>query len=121
MKKYDFKVDSSKKVFTIVGGGMFSLEDAQNFMAEYRANVAKINPQDYVLIVDAKDVKVNSPEVIPLLEEMIGLYASTPFKKKFSVVIESSIAQNQVKRVGKDTLTSTFIFVTSYEDALKQI
>jgi len=121
VKKYDFKVDSSKKIFLINGGGMFSLDDAKNFMAEYRLNVAKIDPKEYNLIVDAKDIKVNSPEIIPLLEEMIGLYTATPFKKKFSVIIESTIAQSQVKRVGKDELSAAFIFVPSCEEALKQI
>ncbi|GAB6087877.1 hypothetical protein [Alkaliphilus crotonatoxidans] len=121
MKKYEFQLDHGKKLMLIKSGGMFSLDDAKNFMAEYKKQVGQIDVKNYSLIIDAKDIKVNGPEIVPLLEEMIQLYASTPFKKRFSVIFESSIAQSQVKRVGKDNFTSAFTFVPSLEDALKQL
>ncbi len=121
MKKYEFQVDNGKKLLLIKGSGMFSLDDAKSFMADYKKQITQIDVKDFTLVIDSKDIKVNGPEIVPLLEEMIQLYAATPFKKRFSVIIESAIAQSQVKRVGKNDYTTAFTFVPSVEDALKQL
>lgn len=118
MKKYEFKVNQAEKILLIESRGMFSLEDAKNFMDEYKKTITKINPGDYVLIIDSKDIKTANQEVIPLLEDMIKLYVTTPFKKRITIVMDSAVALSQVKRVGKDDFTNNFIFVNSYEEAL---
>jgi hypothetical protein len=49
------------------------------------------------------------------------MYVEAPFKKRFSVVLESAVAMLQVKKVGGKDNVDPFIMVTSVEEAFKNI
>jgi len=71
------------------------------------------------LIIDAREQKTVSPDTVQLLEKAMNLYSTTPFAKRYSVVLESIVAMSQIKRVGKGV--DQFIMVTNLDDALKDI
>ena len=115
------EVDSSKKVLLVTAGaGMLKLQDFQDFISEFEATIERVNPSEYVLIVDAREIKAVTPELTPLLEKAMKLYIETPFRKRFSVVLESIVALQQAKRVAKDEVEQ-FTMVASVEEALRSL
>jgi hypothetical protein len=48
------------------------------------------------------------------------MYVDIPFKKRFSVVLDSAVAMLQVKKVGKENI-DPFTMVTSVEEAYSKI
>lgn len=119
--KFKFTVDNAKKVVLISASGMFSKEDALELKNDFIAQSRAINSKDYSLIVDSKEVKPNSPDVVPLLEEMLVIYKDTPYKKKIAVLMDSAVAMMQIKRIGKDSFTDTFSIATSLDQAYTMI
>lgn len=113
-------IDYSKKIFFVKASGVILVPEIKDFVNALEEGIKKVNPSQFVLIIDAKEQKTVAPEGAPLLEKCLKLYAETPFKKRFSVVLESAVAMLQVKKVGKDSV-DPFIMVTSVEEAYKNI
>jgi hypothetical protein len=113
-------IDSTKKVFLVKASGVLAAQEIQDFIIAFEENIKKIDARQYALIVDAKEQKTIAPDGAPLLEKVLKLYVDTPFKKRFSVVLESAVAMLQVKKVGKDNI-DPFTMVTSVEEAYKNI
>lgn len=119
---YRMEVKNMNKTFFILAEGFFTMEEGQEFASEYQTKVNSIEPQEFTLIVDAKGVKPSSPEVADALQKVMGMYINVPFKKRFMVNLDSSIAQSQVQRLGKSIPGFDLIeFVDSSEEAFKKI
>lgn len=115
---YRMEVNNSNKTFFILAEGFFTMEEGQKFAGEYQTKVSSINPPEFTLIVDAKGVKPSSPEVAEALQSVMGMYINVPFKKRFMVKLDSSIAQSQVQRLGKSIPGFDLIeFTDSSEEA----
>jgi hypothetical protein len=112
-------VDPVKKVFFVRTSGMVSFDEAKDYINDLEAKIKTVDPSQYSLIIDAREQKAVSPDTVQLLEKALNIYSSTPFAKRYSVVLESTIAMSQIKRVGKGV--DLFTMVTSIEDALKDI
>ena len=117
---YKIEVESAKKVVKATISGMLSLEDVKNYLAELSATCSKISSSEYALIIDAREQKAMSQDAIPYVEQIMKFYTDTPFKKRFSVMLESAIAMSQVNRVGKKEV-ELFEIVTSVEEAYAKI
>ncbi|MCX7709433.1 MAG: hypothetical protein N2484_06235 [Clostridia bacterium] len=119
---YKMEVDAVKKVFLIVAEGFFTMEEGQKFTADYQTKTNSFKPQEYTLIVDAKEIKPSSPEVAQALQAVMGMYIEVPFKKRFVIKLDSTIAQSQVQRLGKALPGFDLLeFVDSIDEALKKI
>ena len=117
---YNFEVNPAKKTFLITTSGMFKKEEAIEFIEEFEKKIKTLDPKQYTLIINAKEQKPSSPDVLPLQEKAIGLYLNTPFAKRFSIEFDSIITMQQIKRVGKNEMLDGFTFVNSLEEALKK-
>jgi hypothetical protein len=117
---YKIEVESAKKVVKATISGMLSLDDVKNYQDELKTTCSKLNISEYVLIIDAREQKAMSQDVIPYVEQIMKFYADTPFKNRFSVMLESAIAMSQVNRVGKKEV-ELFELVTSVEEAYAKI
>lgn len=119
---YKMEVDNSKKVFSIYASGFFSMQEGMQFIAEYQAKTSQINPNEYTLIVDGREVKASAQEVVEQLKNMLMLYMSVPFKKRIIIQQQSVIAANQTKRIAQEIPDfDTIVFVETPEQALENI
>lgn len=111
-------IDPIKKTFKVTVSGMVTANEAREYLNNYEQSIKKIDPKQYTMIMDAREQKTVTQDVISLLEEAIKMYADTPFAKKYAIIIDSAVAMLQVKRVGKDDLSQQFEFVKSLDEAL---
>ena len=114
------EVDSAKKVFHVTVSGIVTAEDAQRYLNELEEKVKGVDPKQYILLIDAREQKTLTADATPLLEKCMKFYTETPFRKRFSVILESAIAMLQVKKVSKEAVDE-FIMVSSVEEAYKNI
>lgn len=115
---YGVTVKQAEKVIIAHAAGYIQAKEASGLIQQFREAVSKVNVGEYALIVDGKDAKAVTADVVPLLQEISGLYISTPFKKKFMVQLNVGIQGNQVKRVTEGAL-GDLEAVSSIEEATK--
>lgn len=114
------EVDSKKKAIIVTASGMLKAEEVSSYINELQDAVKRIDPSQFALIIDAREQKAVAPDAVPHLEKALKLYVDIPFAKRFSVVLESTVAMQQVKRVGKDEVNQ-FIMVNSIDEAFKNL
>ena len=117
-KKYGVTLDTKNKVIISMASGFIKENEAKEIINQFKEAIRKANTSEYGLIVDGSDSKPVSPDVVPLMAEVIKLYTETPFKKKYFVEINSALNQTQIKRVGNGAMAD-FIIVRSQEEAIK--
>lgn len=113
-------VDSEKKVYKIEASGMLKANEVEDLLKQLEESARKYDPKQYILVIDAREQKAFTPETVPYLEKAMKFYTETPFKKRVSVVLDSAIAMQQVKRVSKDEV-GQFVMVSSLEEAYKNV
>ncbi|MEO3946360.1 hypothetical protein [Gorillibacterium sp. CAU 1737] len=114
---YKVTLNSSEKVIISYASGFIKVEDAQDIIDQLKAAFKKVNTNEYALIINGKDAKTVSADVVPLMQEVLELYSNTPFKAKYMVELNSGIQANQVKRVGGE-MTNGMISIGSEEEAI---
>ncbi len=114
------EVDNLKKVFFVKSSGVIELQEIKDYVRSFEEAIKKVDTSQYALIIDAREQKTISPEGAPLLEYCLKLYVDTPFRKRFSVVLESAVAMLQIKKLGKENI-DPFTMVTSVEEAYSKI
>ncbi|PYG87338.1 hypothetical protein LY28_02247 [Ruminiclostridium sufflavum DSM 19573] len=113
---YKVEVDSAKKAVKATISGMLNMDEVKNYLAEMNSVCSKVNPREYALIIDAREQKAMAQDAMPFVEKIMKFYTETPFKRRFSVMLESAIAMSQVNRVGKSEV-DLFEMVSSVEEA----
>lgn len=108
--KYSVKVKPLTKELEIEFIDRFTEGESANFFNEYTKEVKSINPYDYTLILDAKEMKVLQPKVVDILEEAYKLYKETSFKKVIIKVSDNPTVKLQLNRILRKTgLTAEFV------------
>lgn len=117
---YKMEIKTAEKIFFIEIAGFFKMEDAKQYMEDFKKNLMRIpNPRDYHLVIDAKEQKTVPQDVQALLEEAIALYVATPFKSHHTVMFNSAISKSQIMRAGNSAFANTFTFHDTVEEALR--
>lgn len=114
---FNFEINNTKKVFKITASGMFNLAEATAFVNELENNLTKIDAKNYTLIIDAKGQKASPVDVVPLQQKAMGIYMNTPFKKRYSLELDSAVTMAQIKRLGQQALLEKFEFVSSLDES----
>lgn len=117
---FEMKVDSQKKAFIIKVGGFFQEEEAKRFMENYNKNVNSFKASEYSLILVADELSASKPEMIPALENIVGLYKSSGFKNYYSTDPKLAITKMQLKRVANNC-GMNIIFEPTIEDVLNKL
>ncbi|KHD85860.1 hypothetical protein G4D61_14865 [Bacillus ginsengihumi] len=112
-----FQVDHKNKAFIITLGGFAETEKASNFVADLKKEVAKIQVNQFTLIVDSAKLRTFKTEILPVLETSYGLYMSLGFKNILMVKPESVTPRLQLKRIAKKVNFSGE-FIDSLQEAL---
>lgn len=118
---FKIEINSQKKLFHVTTSGFFTLSEAQAYVDDFKNKAKTIDASQYVLLINGKDQKTASTEVATLLESAMDLYMKTPFKKRYSVVMDSVVTMQQIKRLGNKELLNSFKFFNSEEEALRQL
>lgn len=99
---YSIKLDKMEKTVHLVIVGTFTPEQTAKFAKDYQAKIALINPTEYILAFDCRDLDVVPQEMVPSLEACFQLYRSSNFSK---VVIgirkERSIINMQLNHIAR--------------------
>ena len=115
-QNYGVTLNTSDKTIISRASGFIKVEDAAEIIRQLKDAIQKVNTKDYALIVDGKYAMTVSADVVPLLQEVMALYTTTPFKAKYMVELSSGIQANQVKRVAGDH--NELVKIGSVEDAI---
>jgi hypothetical protein len=118
---YKIDINTSKKIFSLVAEGMFTVDEAKNCLKDYESKLKSINVTDYVLLVDARKQSTSIPEVGELLVEALKKYLSTPFKKRYYVKLNSIVAMSQIKRLGGKEFEDKFDVVNTPEEVINSL
>lgn len=102
MKKYEMSVDKVKKELNVRIWGMFGPDDASGFIEEFNKAVTSIQPKEFVLAFDAKELNVSKPEMLPMLEGCFKMYKVIGFKKVIASVGNNITLKMQLGRVGRN-------------------
>lgn len=116
---YKFEKKGNSLVVTV--SGFFTPEEAQAYIADYEKTLKTLKPEETNLILDGKELKASTQEMLPLLEACMNMYVRDKFKKIYMVKFASAVTNSQVARLGKATgLMNNVVMVESVEDALAQ-
>ena len=99
--RYTMNVNRVKKELNIMIEGNFSPEQAQRYVSDYNANVKSINPSEYVLRLDCRDLNVITPDLVDSLEACYILYKSSQFNKVIIEIKQVAILKMQLNRIAR--------------------
>jgi hypothetical protein len=99
--KYSMELDPQKKIFSIYAEGSFSAELGQKYVEEFVQKSNSIEPTDWILTIDVINLNTVGNDAAKILMEVLKLYLSFPYKKRYITTIRNSICNIQVKNMGK--------------------
>ncbi len=97
---YKFEEKGNAVVITV--GGFFTPEEAKTFIGEYESLVKRLDTKSTSLILDGRELKASTQEMIPMLQGCMQLYMRDNFKKVFMIEFDSSVTNSQVARVARE-------------------
>ena len=98
---YTMNVNRAKKELNIMIVGNFTTEQAQRYASDYNANVKSINPSEYVLRLDCRDLNVITQDLVDSLEACYSLYQSSRFNKVIIEIKQVAILKMQLNRLAR--------------------
>lgn len=106
MKKFSIKVEGT--TLKIMLEGSFGDEDIEAFGKEYGAAISKINPGQFTLELDARNMGVITPDKQDKLKQFFVLYKQQGFKTVTLRIENSAVLSMQVKRLAKEVGINDF-------------
>ncbi|BCJ95842.1 hypothetical protein acsn021_34110 [Anaerocolumna cellulosilytica] len=106
MKKFSIKIEGA--TLKIVLDGAFGDEDIEAYGKEYGAAISKINPNQFTLELDARNMGVITPDKHEKLKQFFLLYKQQGFKTVTLRIQDSAILSMQVKRLAKEVGINDF-------------
>lgn len=97
------EVRTKEKLFMVKVGGFFKEDEAAAFLEDYLAKYKSINPREYSLVLDCKDLAVSGQNMIPVLKQRLEMYISQGFKKVYFVKLKSPTGMLQLRKVGEES------------------
>lgn len=115
-----FKMTLNQKegILLISYSGYFTVYDAKLFQRELELKLRQIRPEDYALVIDMHEVRLSSPDLAPLLDEIKQTYLNAPFRYIYSVEADGWIA---TKPKRKESLRANWSMVQTVDEALEQV
>lgn len=102
MKKYEMSLERTNKKINIRLGGMFEPDDANSFVKEFKGMLSTITAPEYFLYFDAKELKVSTPEMVPMLEGCFKMYKEIGFKRVAIKVENNPTLRMQLSRLARN-------------------
>lgn len=103
MKNYEFIKDDIAKKFTVRFIGFFTVDGAKNYEVEYASHVRTIDSTTgYKLILDARELKTFSPDILPVLESCYKRYMKDFKDIELWLPTNSTTGKMQLQRIAKE-------------------
>lgn len=99
MGSYAFNLKTDEKIIDVMVEGLFTPQNATNFISDYQKCIAKINPTQHTLAFDATKLKVSTQEMLPMLEGCLQMYKEAGFCKIVVNAGSSAVLKMQLRRV----------------------
>ncbi|MBW6410231.1 hypothetical protein [Clostridium weizhouense] len=100
MSNYTMEVIGNKAI--LHSEGMFSKEDAENYMSDFITFTKSNNTSGLILVIENSNLKTSFPDVKPFYDKMSELYIKSNFKSKYMLMPESAIAGMQIKKIDQE-------------------
>ncbi|NFQ96473.1 hypothetical protein FDF99_13020 [Clostridium botulinum] len=98
--KYSMRVEDDK--FIITGEGLFSKNDAEDYLQLFQKTVKSVDSSNLILIIDNSQFRMSFPDTKLFYEKVWDVYISSDFKDKYIVMPENDIANIQIKKNAKN-------------------
>lgn len=118
---FDIKILEEKKVICVLTGGFIKREEGIEIIEKLKQTFQRINTSKYYFILNSNEYKAVTQDNTNLLKEVINLYATTPFIKKFIIMSKSVIAKLQAQKNDTTDLPNSIIQVNSFDEAMSMI
>lgn len=99
-RMHTIAVDSAKKEVNLEVFGKPNLEGIELFLKEYNSAVNSINPKEYTLNIDGREMAIIPPDLIHSLKDAFQLYMSGGFSKTI-LTVKNPIVKQQCERARK--------------------
>lgn len=99
---FKINVNKVKKQVEMEIRGTFTPEQAKDFHNEYQSKVKSIKANDYVLVVDALDMKLITQDMLDKLQFSFEMYRESNFQLVHFLIKKSTIMKMQLTRVAKN-------------------
>ncbi|NFO33647.1 hypothetical protein FDB37_08440 [Clostridium botulinum] len=97
--KYSMRVEDDK--FIITGEGLFSKNDAEDYLQLFQKTVKSVDSSNLILIIDNSQFRMSFHDTKLFYEKVCDVYISSDFKDKYIVMPENDIANIQIKKNAK--------------------
>lgn len=97
---FEIKLNNLAKTVSIHLAGDAEADKVQDFINLYNRTVKQINPNEYDLVVDCRELKVGSQDMIDGLTGVLSMYKETGFNKVI-FEIENIVVKMQINRVAR--------------------
>ncbi|WP_061301997.1 hypothetical protein [Clostridium botulinum] len=94
--KYSMRVEDDK--FIITGEGLFSKNDAEDYLQLFQKTIKSVDSSNLILIIDNSQFRMSFPYTKLFYEKVCDVYISSDFKDKYIVMPENDIANIQIKK-----------------------
>ncbi len=94
-------LNQTKKVFSIYAEGIFSPELGQAYADEFIEKSKSIDSENWILSIDVIKLNTLGNGTAVLLIEVLKMYLSFPYKKRYITNIKNPICDMQVKQMGE--------------------
>lgn len=91
---------ATKKVELFVSGKA-DPEAVQGFFDEYTKVVNSIQPSEYELVINCKEMQVETPDMLEKLSASFDMYGKTGFKQ-ITFEVSSAILKMQINRIARN-------------------
>lgn len=81
---YTIRVNTYAKIFSVVMKGTLTTTEGRSFAAEFQNEMNQIEPSDYALLLDTKELETVQGRQGDVAEQVRGLTMGTPFKASYS-------------------------------------
>lgn len=94
--KYSMRIEADK--FIITGDGLFSKNDAEDYLELFQNTIKKENVENLKLVIDNSKFRMSFPDAKLFYEKVCNAYINSNFKEKYIVMPENDIAKIQIEK-----------------------
>jgi len=118
---YTIDILEYDKIIHIVTNKLIKEPEGIEIFEKLKQVFQEHNTSNYYMVLDTGGYKPSMQKDIKILHDVLQLYITTPFIKKYLISPSNMIAKAQANRVSKLKFKEYFVEVKSFEEALKLI
>lgn len=115
-KLYQLDLQTEKSILYVKAYGFFRVEDTKGFMSEFQTILNTINPANYKLIIDLRELEAMGADVLDDIRLMLNVYSIVTFKKAIIIRPTSVLPRMQIENTTKEVRFKG-VFINSLEEA----